>query len=112
MQQGFSEPEYVKDKEELRIRLLGEIDHHNAVHMRGRIDELISEYNPKRLVLEMAGVNLMDSSGLGLIMGRVNVMRKHGGRVVLWHPCAPVLKICSLAGLERIVEIQYEEKKA
>ena len=54
--------------------LSGEIDHHCAQPMRAEIDAKIDDLQPSVLVLDFAGVTFMDSSGIGLIMGRHRTM--------------------------------------
>lgn len=94
------------EKESLVIKVRGEIDHHSAVDIRGDIDKLIYELRPRRLVLDLSVVDFMDSSGLGLIMGRYSVMSRLGGETVLRDPSAAILKIIKLAGLERMIRIE------
>ena len=55
----------------LRVMLQGEIDHHSAGPLREQIDCRLEELLPKRLILDFTGVTFMDSSGIGLVMGRV-----------------------------------------
>ena len=87
----------------MRVRLPGEIDHHSAVRVRRWIDEAICAYRPQELRLDACAVAFMDSSGLGLLMGRLALMRKLGGRLVLCHPTASVMRIVRLAGMERMI---------
>ena len=91
------------------VRITGEIDHHSAVEMRSGIDAEIFERRPEKLILDLSGVDFMDSSGLGLILGRLATMRKVGGELVLLNPNDGVLKILKLAGAERILKIEKVE---
>lgn len=91
------------------ISLSGEIDHHNAVSLRTGIDKLICEKRPQRLILNLENIAFMDSSGLGLIMGRYSLVREFGGELSIRNPNEGVLKICKLAGMERMIRI--EKKK-
>ena len=93
--------------EMLKIKLRGEIDHHSAVAVRSAIDDMIRVKRPQKLMIDMSAVELMDSSGLGLIMGRYAVMKEIGGITVVLDPSPRVEKIMSLAGMERIVKIEY-----
>jgi stage II sporulation protein AA (anti-sigma F factor antagonist) len=90
----------------LVVRVGGEIDHHSAVRVRRLIDEAICAHRPTELRLDACEVAFMDSSGLGLLMGRLALMRKLGGRLVLCHPTASVLRIVRLAGMERMIAIE------
>ena len=91
------------------VSLSGEIDHHNAAALRTGIDKLIYEKRPKKLVLDLADIAFMDSSGLGLIMGRYSLVRELGGELSVRNPSAGVLKICKLAGMERMIRIENKK---
>ena len=90
----------------LRIRLKGEIDHHSASKLRADIDALLYETRPKRLFLDLSEVGFMDSSGLGLIMGRYALVRELGGEMSILDPTRPILKILNLAGIGRIIAVE------
>ncbi len=100
----------LKDRR-LTLCLFGEIDHHSAQALRASADELIYRHRPVSLVLDLSGIEFMDSSGLGFIMGRYALMQKLGGAMLLLDPNERVQKIISLAGLERIIMIERTEKK-
>ena len=90
----------------LLVRVLGEIDHHSAVSMRSGIDEEILDFRPTRLILDLSGVDFMDSSGLGLILGRYAAIKGIGGDLVVLNPTQGVMRILKLAGAERIIKIE------
>ena len=89
----------------LRVSLYGEIDHHSAVSLRKDLDELLLRERPRRLVLDLSRIAFMDSSGLGLLMGRYRFMKELGGVTVIESANESVLKILRLAGMERFFEI-------
>ena len=91
---------------EMTVCITGEVDHHGAVSIRGDIDRLIFERRPSRLIMDLSRVDFMDSSGLGLIMGRYSVMSKLGGQMLLLDPCPRVSKIIALSGLDRMIKIK------
>jgi stage II sporulation protein AA (anti-sigma F factor antagonist) len=92
----------------LRVAIVGEINHHNAVFVRQEIDEKIQELSSKNLVLDLAEVSFMDSSGLGLIMGRYQRMQELGGTLTVANPSAEHKKLFKLAGLNKL--IKYTKK--
>ena len=96
----------------LRIKLKGDIDHHSAVAVRSGIDTLLYKTRPRRLYLDLSGVDFMDSSGLGLIMGRYALMKEIGGDVIVAEPTAGVERVLKLAGLERVVRIERAKSEA
>ncbi|MBQ7384737.1 MAG: STAS domain-containing protein [Clostridia bacterium] len=93
----------------LTVTLCGEIDHHSAVSVRTEIDALIYEVRPQKTVLDLSEIDFMDSSGLGLIMGRYALMQRIDGELTLKNPNERIVKIFELAGLGRIIRIEDEE---
>jgi stage II sporulation protein AA (anti-sigma F factor antagonist) len=92
----------------LEIRLGGEIDHYSAVSIRVALDAEISRLRPKKTVMDLGQIEFMDSSGLGLIMGRYSLMQKLGGTLTLRSPNERIVKIFELAGLGRLIEIEKD----
>ena len=91
----------------LSIYVRGEIDHHTAAGIRQGIDATLFEKRPAKLILDLSAVSFMDSSGLGLIMGRYSVMKELGGEMVIWNPSPETRAILTLAGMERLIRIEY-----
>lgn len=98
--------EHENEAGRLYVRLRGEIDHHSAAELRGDIDALIFQTRPKKMLLDLSRVGFMDSSGLGLIMGRYSLVRELGGEMVIIDPTDPILKILNLAGIKRIISVE------
>ena len=96
---------------ELKIKLRGEIDHHSAVAVRSAIDDMIRTKRPAELIIDMSAVDFMDSSGLGLIMGRYNTIKEIGGSVKVSDPSPSIEQIMKLAGPERIIMIVRSVQK-
>ena len=97
--------------ETLVIHVGGEIDHHSAVSVRTGIDSEIAAQRPSRVLLELSSVDFMDSSGLGLIMGRFALVKQYGGSFAVLDPSAAVIKIMKLAGMERMISILRTKDK-
>ena len=93
----------------LTVHIRGEIDHHTAADIRGRIDDMLFQRRPRRLVLNLSSVTFMDSSGLGLIMGRFSVMKELGGEMAVCDPSPETRSILTLAGMERLVRVEYSD---
>ena len=94
------------DDRTLTAYLKGEIDHHNAGALRSCIDEAIGRAFPEMLCLDFAKVSFMDSSGIGLIMGRYRMMQEIGRKVTVQNAGKTLLKMMQLAGLERLVRLK------
>ena len=102
---------YKIDDGVLEVKLVGEIDHHSAVSVRSNIDGLIFDLRPQKVVLDLSEISFMDSSGLGLIMGRYALIKDLGGSLSLRAPTVAVMKILSLAGMERMIKIEKSIKE-
>ena len=96
---------------ELKISLLGEIDHHSARSLRQKVDELLYYYRPKTVALDLSKITFMDSSGLGLILGRFTLARELGGIMRIIDPTDDVMKILDLAGTSRLIKIEITSLK-
>ena len=90
----------------LTVFLEGDIDHHNARSVRGRIDTKIYIQRPDELVLDLSRVSFMDSSGLGLILGRYTKAVELGIKFKVQNPTPQIKRILDLAGTERLVKIE------
>ena len=81
----------------------GEIGHFEASGIRIRIDAELERLMPSMLILDMSGVSFMDSSGIGLILGRQRIMESFGGGVAVKNPSPSVRRIIQVAGLSRLI---------
>ena len=91
--------------EVLYCSLSGDIDHHSATDIRKAIDEAADTLMPSLLVLDFSGVTFMDSSGIGLVMGRYRNVSRTGGKVHIGNPSPSIYKLMQLSGIERIATI-------
>jgi stage II sporulation protein AA (anti-sigma F factor antagonist) len=87
----------------LVIRLLEELDHHNAIPIREQSDKLISGRNIKDIIFDFTGTDFMDSSGIGVIMGRYKKIIFTGGKVAVTGVNQSVDRIFRLSGLYKII---------
>jgi len=86
----------------LRVLLEGEIDHHSARLMRETIDTAAEKCRPQKMILDFKGVTFMDSSGIGLILGRHQLMGSLGGTLEVVNPNRNVERMVRLAGVGRL----------
>ena len=89
------------DENSVTAYISGDIDHHSAAGLRSKIDEAV-EY-PEVLVLDFGGVTFMDSSGIGLVMGRWKLMRDISGRVVIENAPKTIKKVMKMSGIEKLI---------
>lgn len=90
----------------LTIFLEGDIDHHNARPIRSRIDTKVYIQRPDELILDLSRVSFMDSSGLGLILGRYTKAVELGILFKVQNPTPQIRRILDLAGTERLIKIE------
>ncbi len=86
--------------------LTGEIDHHIAASIRSDIDYAVRDSGAKELTLDFSEVTFMDSSGIGLVMGRYKLMSEMGGKVIIQDPPPGIKKVMKLSGVDRLAEIR------
>ena len=95
----------------ITVELSGEIDHHNAAALRLETDEAIQKVLAPNVRLDFGEVTFMDSSGIGLVMGRYAKMKTIGGELVLRGANERLMRIFKMAGLERIVRIEETDEE-
>ena len=86
----------------LTAHLIGELDHHAAAPIRQQIDAAALSCRCHRLVLDLSRLTFMDSSGIGLIMGRYRLMSGQNGTLRVENATPQVTKMMKLAGLNRL----------
>ncbi len=90
----------------LVVRLTGEVDHYASLQMRKEIEEQLKDRAVDRLVLDFSDVTFMDSSGVGMIIGRYKTMTARGGQVTACGLHPPVDRLFHMAGLHRIIDVE------
>ncbi len=88
------------------VYLTGEIDHHSAREIREEIDRSLESNRPKMLVMDFKNVGFMDSSGIGLVMGRYKLMQAMDGAVKVVNTPNHIKKVMKLAGLDKLAAIE------
>ncbi len=88
----------------LIVKLSGEIDHHEAAEIRNEIDSTYSVFGSKHMILDFSQVSFVDSSGIGVVMGRYNKVKEKGGSILI-AGCSEYLRtILFLSGIFTIIE--------
>ena len=86
--------------------VLGEIDHHNAKRAREILDGIIEKQSQVTFGLDLSGVTFCDSSGLGLVMGRMKKCASVGSTLSVMNPSPAAQKILEIAGMDKILKIE------
>ena len=85
-------------------RLYGELDHHSVQPLREEIDAMALQNRPKQLILDFTGVGFMDSSGIGLVMGRYKLAQELGAKLRLCGLTAPTKRVMQIAGMDKLAK--------
>lgn len=101
----------IRDGERLIVRLAGELDHYCAQSVRRELDRLIADSTIRLLVLDFSRLQFMDSSGIGVILGRYRQLRDRGGQVGVIHMNPHIRRIFRMSGMDRVIR-QLDEQEA
>ncbi len=86
-----------------------EVDHHVSQQLCKELDMLVETFSAKELELDFQKTEFMDSSGIGVVIGRSKLMQFRDGKIAASHLSRRVKMIFQSAGLQRIVEVKGEE---
>ena len=98
-----------RNGDQLIVYLSGEIDHCCAEKLRGEIEGCLRDRSIKRLMMDFSRVSFMDSSGIGMLIGRYKTMSDRGGLVYARGMQPQVSRLFRMAGLHRIIAEQETE---
>ena len=79
--------------------LAGEIDHDAAQSLRMQLDDALVSRSPRTLIVDLGGVGFMDSSGIGLILGRQRCARVLGTTLRIQHAPEALRRVLQLANI-------------
>ncbi|EIJ78746.1 anti-sigma F factor antagonist [Bacillus methanolicus PB1] len=96
----------------LCIRLSGELDHHTADHLRERAAKAIEEYQIRHIVLNLEHLSFMDSSGLGVILGRYKQIKQNHGEMIVCAISPSIERLFDMSGFFKIIRLEPTEEYA
>ena len=99
------ESQFVKEDKLLVLKITEEIDHHSAEKIRRIADNEITRYMPRKVVFDFNKVSFMDSSGIGMIIGRYKTATMLGGIVEMKNVNPSVQKVLEMSGVLKIIPI-------
>ena len=99
-------------KNSLIVNLHGEIDQYAAAQLKEAIDIELENSPKKNLIFDLKEVSLMDSSGIGLIVGRYKRISTIGGKLLLCNANESVFKMLDLSGILKVVKLYDTLKDA
>ncbi len=103
--------EYVKEGKTLILRITEEVDQHTADKLRRKLDNEIEVYSPQKVILDCSGITFMDSSGIGMVLGRYKLVKMLGGNFEIINVNKRMKKIFDMSGVSRIITIIDEEEE-
>lgn len=89
----------------LVVKINGELDHHAADVIREATDRELGRTGALNVAFDFTDVTFMDSSGIGVIMGRYKVTKALGGKVIIYGASDAVKRIITMSGIDGIVKI-------
>lgn len=92
----------------LCVQMPKEIDHHNAESISEKIDQFIVKRNVNHVLFDFSETEFMDSSGIGILVGRYKKVACFQGKIYLVHMNAQIKKILSVSGIAKYMEILEE----
>ena len=90
----------------LVVKLSGELDQSCVPEIRDKIDKEISAHSINNLIMDFHGVSFMDSSGIGMLLGRFKLIKARGGKMLIIRTQPQVDKVIELSGLKKIIEFE------
>jgi len=92
------------EKQILHLYLDGELDMNNADSLRKAIDYEIDKKGVKTVVLHLNDLKFIDSSGIGVIIGRYKKLLPLGGQLKITEVPSNIYKILEMSGLPKIIK--------
>ena len=89
--------------EVLWIMVPKELDHHSCIEIRENADGIMLKENIKEVVFDFSNTEFMDSSGIGLLVGRYRKVHSFGGQVLVCNVTGHMAKILQLSGIEKFI---------
>lgn len=99
---------YDNEKLSLNIDLEEEIDMNACKVLRTVIDGYIMRYQPKECVIDLTNVKFMDSSGIGLLMGRYNLIKLLNSSMTIVNPTSSIKRVLELSQVGKYINMRSE----
>jgi len=87
----------------LVIRIMEDMDHHSSQYLRQKIDNEIIKSTVKNIIFDFSNVKFMDSSGIGIVVGRYKNVQKLNGRVAIVNANPKIMQIFEMSGVLKII---------
>ena len=97
-------------QEAVTVVIGGELDHCSAPQVRQQLDDLLMDESVVHVVLDLENLTFMDSSGIGVLLGRLRKLSARGGSLSVKGMRPSVEKLFRLSGLDRVIGIMDSRK--
>lgn len=105
------EPEFITEGTALHILLPAEVDHPASDHIRRETDRIMGKIYIRTMVFDFSRTTFMDSSGIGLIMGRYRALGMRGDSICAVRVSGHIEKLLRLSGVHKFIEIHKKVEK-
>lgn len=92
----------------LIVKLIGELDHHVAGGVKDRIDKKITSSAAENLIFDFSALSFMDSSGIGVVIGRYKLIKSIGGKIVIVSNAKSIDRLLNIAGIKKIISVRND----
>lgn len=96
--------------EAVTVVIAGELDHFAAPQIRHMLDDVLRDPSITDVVLDLENLTFMDSSGIGVLLGRLRILQSRGGTLSVKNMQPSVEKLFRLSGLQRVIGIQQSNR--
>ena len=103
---------YENKEDKLLVFLVGELDHHSSEEVRNKIDDRIERENITNLIFDFSNVTFMDSSGIGVVIGRYKKISQKGGSLCITNVHGSVKRVFELSGMFKIIKCYDSNEEA
>ncbi len=100
----------VREGDRLLVRLSGELDHYCAQSVRRDLDTLLRDPGVRFLILDFSALTFMDSSGIGVILGRYRILRDRGGQLGVMNMNPHIARIFHMSGMDRVIALVNQKE--
>ena len=95
--------QFKTQQDTLIVYFKGDIDHQNTLLYRQTLIDYLDEHHTPIIILDFKDVSFIDSSGIGMILGRYNQVSKYGGHIYFSQLSEPTRRLFELSGLLRLI---------
>ena len=85
--------------------LSGELDHHTAKEVKDTVENVIMNKSVTNLIFDLSSLSFMDSSGIGVVIGRYKLIKSIGGKVAVINTSPYVDRLLTMSGIKRIISV-------